>query len=377
VITGKSGGGEVGEHRDAILREVVESFDAAVFAVDRQYRYTVFNSRHAGIMKALYGVDIQLGGCLLDYQKATNDHVQARRNLDRALAGESLRDEAYSGEAGRDRRYFVVSHNPVRDASGAVVGVAVFAHDTTERRRMEEELARHAEDLQRSNRDLVQFAYSVSHDLQEPLRMVSGFVQLLDQHLAGKLDAEAREFMGFALEGARRMHEMINSLLEYSRVRTQGREPAPVDAEAALDDALANLRPAIAECGASLSRDPLPAVVADPNQLTRLFQNLVGNALKFHADRAPEVHVSVAREGDFAHFSVRDNGIGIEGRYLDRIFEVFQRLHSREAYPGTGIGLAVCRKIVERHGGRIWAESTPGEGSTFHFTMPLAAPARE
>ncbi len=226
-------------------------------------------------------------------------------------------------------------------------------------------------ELRRSNEDLEQFAYVASHDLQEPLRMINNYLQLLRQRYEGRLDSHALEFIGFALDGAKRMHQLIHDLLTYSRVGTHGKEFVAIDCDEVLANALANLKIAIEECGAEVTSDPLPAVKGDIVQLTQLFQNLIGNAVKFRGDAASRIHVDAEKKGAEWEFRVRDNGIGIAEQDFQRIFIVFQRLHSREKYPGTGIGLSVCKKIVERHGGRIWVESRMGKGTTFHFTIPV------
>lgn len=242
--------------------------------------------------------------------------------------------------------------------------------DITERRRLEKEAADRAEDLARSNQELEQFAYVASHDLQEPLRIVAGYAQLLTKRYRGTLGQDADEFIEYMVDGVRRMQELIDALLQYSRVGRKGREMAPVDLDVAFDDAMANLRAAIEESQARVTRDDLPDVVADRLQLAQLFQNLIGNALKFKGEEPPAVHVGAERHNGEWILEVRDNGIGIEPQYVDRIFDIFERLHSRERYDGTGIGLSICKKIVERHGGRIWVESDAGHGSAFRFTIP-------
>ncbi len=226
-------------------------------------------------------------------------------------------------------------------------------------------------ELTRSNADLQQFAYVASHDLQEPLRMVASYTQLLGRRYKGKLDADADEFIGYAVEGANRMQQLIKDLLTYSRVTTQRTAFEPMDSTKALEVALNDLRMAVEKQQAVVSHDPLPTVVVDGTQLTQLFQNLVSNAIKFRGDQPPRVHISAARHENEWLFAVRDNGIGIDRQYADRIFVIFQRLHTSADYPGTGIGLALCKKIVERHGGRIWVDSDLGQGATFYFTFPL------
>ncbi len=246
----------------------------------------------------------------------------------------------------------------------------VTCEDITERKLAEEALKEKTEELAQSNRDLEQFAYVASHDLQEPLRMVTSYVQLLAKRYQGKLDSNADDFINFAIEGAMRMWNLINDLLAYSRVGTRGHSFEPVNCETILQEALHNLKVAMEESGAAVTHDSLPTVMADRSQLVQLFQNLIGNAIKFIGKDPPRVHVSVKRSGNGWTFSVRDNGIGIVPEHAERIFIIFQRLHGRQQYPGTGIGLAICKKIVEHHGGRIWMESEPGKGATFYFTLP-------
>ena len=251
--------------------------------------------------------------------------------------------------------------------------------DMTERRRYEAALQARGEELARSNAELEQFAYVASHDLQEPLRMVASYTQLLARRYEGKLDAQADTYIRFAVDGARHMQALIHDLLALSRVGTHGRAAGPVDTGRVMAGVLRWLGRALEESGGEVVAGPLPTVVADAGQLEQLFQNLLTNALKFRRPGiAPRVDVSALRMADGTpraawRFTVRDNGIGFEPQFADQIFTVFQRLHTRAEYAGTGVGLAICRKIVERHGGTIWAEGKPGEGSAFHFTLPDGA----
>ena len=243
--------------------------------------------------------------------------------------------------------------------------------EIAERKQAEEKLKRYASELERSNQELQQFAYVASHDLQEPLRMVASYTQLLAERYKGKLDSDADEFIAYAVDGATRMQALINDLLTYSRVGTKGKDFKPIDCKTVLERTLDNLKKAVEESLAELTYEPLPTVMADDVQLGQLFQNLIGNAIKFRSEESPHIHISAERNEDKWIFSVGDNGIGIDPEFTERIFIIFQRLHKRRDYPGTGIGLAVCKKIVERHGGRIWVESKPEKGSTFYFTIPL------
>lgn len=238
--------------------------------------------------------------------------------------------------------------------------------------RSQEDLQRTLERLARSNQDLETFAYAASHDLQEPLRTISSFVQLLSQRYQGKIDADADKYINLVTDGANRMSAMITDLLEFSRIQSQGASFTIIDLNQVLRDALTNLGVTIKESSATVSYDSLPLILGDASQLTQLFQNLIGNGIKYHKiSETPLIHVGVTPEeaGNDIHFYVRDNGIGIESKHIEKLFVIFHRLHARDQYPGTGVGLAICKKIVERHGGRIWVESEPGKGSTFHFTL--------
>ena len=253
-----------------------------------------------------------------------------------------------------------------------VLIIITLLMNISRRKRAEEELHERAAALERSNAELEQFAYVASHDLQEPLRMISSYVQLLKRRYKDRLDADADDFIGYAVDGANRMQTLINDLLIFSRVGTRGKPFETTNCEDVLEQALTHLEVAIEDSGAVVTHDSLPNVMGDSTQLTQLLRNLIGNAIKFCSEELPCIHVSAKRSESGYIFSVADNGIGIETEYYDRIFVIFQRLHGREKYTGTGIGLAVCKKIVERHGGRIWVESEPGKGTVFYFTMPVS-----
>jgi len=258
--------------------------------------------------------------------------------------------------------------SPLESAEGILVTAAI--RDITNRKQAEAHLLEKVQELNRSNEELEQFAYLASHDLQEPLRMVASYTQLLSRRYKGKLDSDADEFIAFAVDGANRMQRLIQDLLLYSRVEKKGHDLLEVSSASALKKALFNLQGAIEQSGAIVTQDTLPDVTADENQLVQLFQNLVGNAIKYQAPGVPQIHISAARNGAPRWiFSVRDNGLGIDPQFFEKIFGMFQRLHKRDEFEGTGMGLAICKKIVERHGGSISVESTPGEGSTFSFTL--------
>ncbi|MDQ6758301.1 MAG: CHASE3 domain-containing protein [Acidobacteriota bacterium] len=257
---------------------------------------------------------------------------------------------------------------PLRNGQGEVIGAVLVFRDITGRKQAE-----HA--LVRSNEDMQQFAYAASHDLKTPLRTVTNFAQLLEARYRDRLDSDANEFIGFIVNAARHMGQLLDALLEYSRSGEVIDKPRRLEGADVLESALANLRAEIAETGAVITHGPLPALVIDELHLRQLFQNLIGNAIKYRSNQKPQVHVAAERSGEDWTFSVQDNGMGIEPRHHDRIFGVFKRLHGPE-YPGAGIGLATCRRVVERCGGRIWVESTPGQGSTFFFTLPAQARER-
>jgi len=303
-------------------------------------------------------------------------HPEDREQVESAFSDSLERDLPFSSEyrvvlPDGGLRHLASRGMVYRDASGRAARMSGVCWDISDLKAGEERLRRLAEELQRSNKELEHFAYVASHDLQEPLRTVGSFSQLIERRYKGRLDQEADEFIGFIVDGANRMQRLINDLLTYSRVGTRGRTFEPVDLEAVLLTVMRDMEAVIQDSGAHITHDPLPMVAGDEVQLRQLIQNLLGNAIKFRKPgETPEIHLSATRSKRWWEIHVRDNGIGIDSQYFQRVFVIFQRLHARNAYEGTGIGLAVCKKIVERHGGGIWVVSEPGSGATFCFTLP-------
>lgn len=267
--------------------------------------------------------------------------------------------------------------SPKLDQEGRLARVLEINENITDRKEAEEKLIAMTNSLKRTNEELRQFAYVASHDLQEPLRVVGNYTQLLEKRYKEKLDEKGTRFMNHIVEAVRRMRGLINDLLSYSRIETRGGEKKEASSDKMLDQALDNLSMGIEESGATITRDELPVIVADRGQMARLFQNLVSNAIKFRGENPPEIHVSARETDEGWLFSVKDNGIGISMEYSDKIFQIFQQLHPNSEYKGSGIGLAICKRIIERHGGEIWVESEPGAGSCFYFTIPKIEPEGE
>jgi len=350
------------EKADLGYRQVFEQGSAI------DYPLTI-RHKNGSLMNVLYNAAVYKdeGGNVLGVFAAARD-VTARKRAEEELA---VHQRHLEGLVAARTAELQKANQDLRGSRRAALNLL---KDAVEARRAveqaEEGLRRSAEDLGRSNKDLEQFAYVASHDLQEPLRAVGGFMGLLKNQYYNKLDDQAREYIDFSVEGAERMQSLIEGLLAFSRVGTRGGEFAPIGLESAFNAATANLKFLITESQAAITSDPLPVVTADLLQMTQLLQNLIANAVKFHGPLSPKIHIGAQRKERAWEICVRDNGIGIDSQYFDRIFLIFQRLHTRTQYKGTGIGLAVCKKIVERHGGKIWVESVPGQGSTFRFTIP-------
>jgi PAS domain S-box-containing protein len=382
-----------------LVDSLMDTVPDHIYYKDTESRFVRVNKAMANLFKLKSPAEA-VGKCDSDF--FTAEHAQRALQDEQEIirTGEPLvgREEKETWPDG-SVTWVSSTKQALRNRSGKIIGTFGISRDITEHKRAEQTLAEKARELERSNTELEQFAYVASHDLQEPLRMVASYTQLLGRRYKGKLGGEADEFITYAVEGATRMQLLINDLLAYSRAG-RGKPLAPVSSAEALARALANLKIAIEESAAVITSSAdststpstLPVVLADGSQLTQLFQNLISNALKFRSpDLPPRIHIR-AVEGKEARkhalasatahtqvpplnddqwvFAITDNGIGIDAKHFDRIFVLFQRLHTREQYPGTGIGLALCKKIVERHGGAIWVESTPGKGSTFYFTLP-------
>jgi PAS domain S-box-containing protein len=357
------------------FRVLAETANDAIVSADHQGNIIYFNraaERIFGYSAAeAYGVPLTM----LIPKRFHDAHSQG---IVRFLATNETRVVGKTVELtgrSKDKKEFPIELSLASWTAGEEKFFTVIIRDITERKQMLDTLAQRADALAHSNQELQQFAYVASHDLQEPLRMITGYTQLLARRYRGKLDQDGDEYINYAVDGAKRMQILINDLLAYSRVGTRANQFALTDCEAILNTTLTNLQVAIQESGATVSHDPLPTVACDAGQIGQLMQNLIGNAIKYRNSKAPEIRVECRQEDSYWLFSVADNGIGIDPQYAERIFVIFQRLHTREEYPGTGIGLAVCKKIVERHGGRIWVQSELGNGSIFYFTLPLVESA--
>ena len=343
---------------------------ALIFIKDRDRRFTMINRQYEMMLSKTN--EEARGKTVFDVFPRAYAEMYDQNDLHVLESGELMEMEE-TAPMKDGIHTFLTMKFPLSDGFGNIHSIAGISTDITQRKKAEKELQertkdleRSNRDLERSNRDLEQFAYIASHDLQEPLRMVASYVQLLNRRYSDKLDKNANEFIGYAVDGVTRMKKLITDLLTYSRVGTRKGEFVQVDCNQALRQALGNLRFAIEDCDADIQAGELPVIEGDEAQMVQLFQNLIGNALKFKRDK-PEIRIDAKQHGPMYFFCISDNGIGIEDEFKDRIFDVFQRLHSNKDYEGTGIGLAVCKKIVERHGGRIWVESTPDKGSTFFF----------
>jgi PAS domain S-box-containing protein len=354
------------KHR--LLDSVVEGTTDPIYIRDLENCFTLANSACAKVLGRSVNevVGRSLRGLLPN--NSVDAIIQSDQEIVLAGATSTMEETA---EIDGITRLFLTTKCPYRDDDQKIIGTIGISRDITERKKSEEHLVKTVGELKRSNDELQQFAYVASHDLQEPLRMVASYTQLLAQRYKGRLDSDADEFIAYAVDGANRMQRLIQDLLVYSRAGTNGRSLREISTGNALKEALTNLRATIDESGAIVTHDSLPFITTDGTQLVQVFQNLVGNAIKYRSAEVPRVHVSAAKNGGNEWiFSVRDNGLGIDPQYFERIFILFQRLHGPKEFKGTGIGLSICKKMLERVGGRIWVDSQPERGSTFYFALP-------
>ena len=350
-----------------LLQDIIDGFPSPIFVKDTGGRFLTVNKK----LEALLGVKNKELKGKTDYDIITKELADYYRTNDQKVIEEgkaiSIEEEADLIDG---HHTFIANKFPLYDSSGEPYGVGSISIDITERKLLEEQMETTMNELRRSNEELERFAYVSSHDLQEPLRMVTLYSQLLERRYKDSLDSDADDFIEYIVENAKRMKFLIDDLLEYSRVTSQTREFENIDLEIVLEDVLSNLSIPIVENNVNVTHDHLPTVFADRNQMMQVFENLITNAIKFRGRESPKIDISAQKGEKEWIFAVKDNGIGISPKHQKQIFEVFKRLHTRDEYPGTGIGLSIAQKILERHNGRIWVKSEPGKGSTFNFTIP-------
>ena len=352
--------GKALKESEAHYRAIVEAFDGLIYICSQDYRIKFMNRQFIErtgydatgelCYKALHDLDSICPWCVNE----------------RVFKGETVRWEVQSP---KDNHWYYIVNTPIYHTDGTISKQAMIL-DITEIKKAEEELKRLSEELARSNAALKDFAYIASHDLKKPLQTIESFSKLLARRYKGKLDAKADEFISYIVEGVQRLQMLIKDLLEYSQIETKAKNIKPTDFSFIVEEAMSNMKTAIDESNAVVTYNKMPTIMSDPQQMISLFQNLIDNAINFRSNKAPRVRISAERKGDEWVFAIRDNGIGIDPENFEKIFVMFQRLHGSTDYPGTGIGLSICKKIVERHGGRIWLESETAKGSTFYFTIP-------
>jgi signal transduction histidine kinase/HAMP domain-containing protein len=357
----------------AILNGIIESPLTPIFSIDEKYRYTSFNSIHAGVIKSIYGTDIEVGKSILDYMLVAKDRDIAKANFDRALNGEHFSDEAYSGEESLKRSYFIVSHNPVRNDEGRIIGVVVFAQDMTERKLLEQEKDKYTKELAEKNIELERFTYTVSHDLKSPLVTIKTFLGYLPQDMTAADKQRVEKDLLFMNNAADKMGLLLQELLEMSRIGRIINPPVKITFAELIKEAISIVAGSIADRGVKVQvGGESVTLYGDRSRLTEIWQNLLENAVKFIGDRSsPQIDIGVERHGSETVFFVRDNGIGIDPQYQSKIFNLFEKIEAKTE--GTGIGLAIVKRIVELYQGRIWVESKGlGQGTSFFFTLPGA-----
>jgi len=357
----------------AIIKGIIESPLTPIFSVDEKYRYTSFNSIHAGVIKSIYGTDIEVGKSILDYMLVAKDRDIAKANFDRALNGEHFSDEAYSGEESLKRSYFIVSHNPVRNDEGRIIGVVVFAQDMTERKLLEQEKDKYTKELAEKNIELERFTYTVSHDLKSPLVTIKTFLGYLPQDMTAADKQRVEKDLLFMNNAADKMGLLLQELLEMSRIGRIINPPVKITFAELIKEAISIVAGSIADRGVKVQvGGESVTLYGDRSRLTEIWQNLLENAVKFIGDRSsPQIDIGVERHGSETVFFVRDNGIGIDPQYQSKIFNLFEKIEAKTE--GTGMGLAIVKRIVELYQGRIWVESKGlGQGTSFFFTLPGA-----
>jgi len=357
----------------AIIKGIIESPLTPIFSVDEKYRYTSFNSIHAGVIKSIYGTDIEVGKSILDYMLVAKDRDIAKANFDRALNGEHFSDEAYSGEESLKRSYFIVSHNPVRNDEGRIIGVVVFAQDMTERKLLEQEKDKYTKELAEKNIELERFTYTVSHDLKSPLVTIKTFLGYLPQDMTAADKQRVEKDLLFMNNAADKMGLLLQELLEMSRIGRIINPPVKITFAELIKEAISIVAGSIADRGVKVQvGGESVTLYGDRSRLTEIWQNLLENAVKFIGDRSsPQIDIGVERHDSETVFFVRDNGIGIDPQYQSKIFNLFEKIEAKTE--GTGMGLAIVKRIVELYQGRIWVESKGlGQGTSFFFTLPGA-----
>jgi len=350
----------------ALSESIINSLPGIFYLFDAQGRFLRWNRNFERVSG--YSSEEMLERDPLEFFTGEEKRLIEERIQETFVKGEAQIEANFTSRDGKSTPYLLTGIRAVMNDRTYLIGTGI---DISERILAEQNLHKANEDLTCSNSELERFAYVASHDLQEPLRMVTSYLQLLERRYKDRLDGDALEFINYAVDGSCRMKNLINDLLAYSRVGTRGSELKLTDFDQIMQRVLTTLKTITDENHAEITLDPMPTIMADETQMEQLFQNLIGNAIKFHDKEDPKIHVGVQKDDHNWIFSVRDNGIGIDPQFFDRIFIIFQRLHTREKYEGTGIGLAISKRIVERHGGRIWIESEPGKGSTFYFTLPV------
>jgi len=358
------------EHAALLLSAVVDSSDDAIISKDLNGVITSWNKSAERLFG--YTAAEAVGQPVARLLIPPDRQDEEPKILARLRNGERV-DHFETKRMRRDGTLIDISLtiSPVKDPNGAIIGASKIARDISEQIRNQKALKQANDSLTRSNADLEHFAWSASHDLQEPLRMVSTYSEMLRRKFGNQLGPTGDEYIGYLVDGAKRMEQLLRDLRAYTHIAVAADAPVPVSSpETAIERSLANLKAAIDESGAEITFDPLPPVRVHEFQLEQLFQNIIGNAIRYRSNQRPRIHAGAEPEGDAWRFFVQDNGIGIEPQYKEQIFGIFKRLHSSADYPGTGMGLAICQRIVERTGGRIWVESELGRGSTFFFTLP-------